>query len=55
MKDEHLIESNHEEEMSDEYLAYQIHLAELAKKEILLIDKLLEEKYGVELELYYHQ
>lgn len=52
MKDEDL---SYDGEISEEYWAYLIHLAELADKEIKLIDDLLEEKYTVELELYHRQ
>lgn len=52
MTDEYL---SYDGKMSEEHWAYLMHLAELADREIRLMDKLLEEKYAVELELYHHQ
>ncbi len=55
MRDEYLLESEYEEEMSEEYWEFSLRQAELAEKEITLLDKILEEKHAIELELYNRQ
>lgn len=46
---------SYDEEINGEHWAYLMHLAELAKKQLTLLDEILEGQYRVELELYYRQ
>ena len=55
MIDEYLLESKYEEETGEGYWEYLLRQAESAKKEIALLDEILEEKYAIELNLYNRQ
>lgn len=55
MQNKYLTENNYEEETGEEYWEYSLRQAESAKKEIALLDEILEKKYAIELELYNHQ